>query len=123
MLNYDYPINEHKSSKRNFPQLRFSCLYGLKVSGPEIRHLPTNHPVWRQRTKHAQFLFGLQFPLNYLVMDQFHLTFSYCTLVRKRGKSGPKEKGGEEEALQTKRISTNWSKLLSKLFTFLPPVH
>ena len=45
MLNYDYPIYEHKSSERNFPQLRFFCLYGLKVSGPEIRHLPTNHPT------------------------------------------------------------------------------
>ena len=22
-----------------------SCLYGLKVSGPEIRHLPVNNPV------------------------------------------------------------------------------
>ena len=31
--------------KKNFPPLRFSCLYDLKVSGPEIRHLPANHPA------------------------------------------------------------------------------
>ena len=37
-------FNEHKSTERNFPPLRFSCLYDLKVSGPEIRHLPANHP-------------------------------------------------------------------------------
>ena len=42
--NYEYDLNKHKSLKRNFPPLRFSCLYGLKVSEPEIRHLPANHP-------------------------------------------------------------------------------
>ena len=39
-----YPINEHKSTKRNFPQLRLFYLYGLKLLGPEIKHLPTTHP-------------------------------------------------------------------------------
>ena len=43
--NYEYNLNERKSTERNFPPLRFSCLNGLKVSGPEIRHLPANHPV------------------------------------------------------------------------------
>ena len=36
---YEYALNEHNSTERNFPQLRFSSLYGLKVSGLEIRHL------------------------------------------------------------------------------------
>ena len=34
-------INPQKEIFHNY---RFSSLYGLKVSGPEIRHLPTNHP-------------------------------------------------------------------------------
>ena len=42
--NHEYDLNEHKSTERNFSPLRFSCLYALKVSGPEITHLPANHP-------------------------------------------------------------------------------
>ena len=43
--NHEYDLKEIKSTERNFPPLRFSCLYDLKVSGPEIRHLPANHPL------------------------------------------------------------------------------
>ena len=31
--------------KEDFHRYDFFCLYGLKVSGPEIRHLPANHPT------------------------------------------------------------------------------
>ena len=44
-MSYEYDLKEHKSTERNFPPLRFSCLYDLKVSGPEIRHLQANHPA------------------------------------------------------------------------------
>ena len=37
-------MNIIKLTERNFPPLRFSCLYGLNVSGSEIRYLPANHP-------------------------------------------------------------------------------
>ena len=39
---HEYVLNDHKFTERNFYN---SCLYGLKVSGPEIRHLPVNNPV------------------------------------------------------------------------------
>ena len=53
-MNHEYELNEHKSTERIFSPLG----YGLKVSEPEIRHLPANHPkktkimvVDRNRTK------------------------------------------------------------------------
>ena len=43
---------------RKFSKLRFfclSCLYSLKVSGPEIGHLPTNHPqMWVKKNSARQ---------------------------------------------------------------------
>ena len=66
VLNFEYPINEHKSTERNFPQLRFFNLYGLKLSGPESWHFPTNHlnntysPGWVQpqiRTRYSGIFF------------------------------------------------------------------
>ena len=49
--------------------LRFSCLYDLKVSGPEIRHLPANHPS-------TQSVFALS------ILTTSRRYFEHCSTIR-----------------------------------------
>ena len=122
--NHEYDLNEHKSTERNFIPLRFSCLYGLEVSGPEIRHLPANHPdTFAQLVRQWKSTGWTKFELECLLLifiythSKFKVTYKNadfgCQYTRTHTKEKPSKIFNITFAIlpffQKKNTQTEWS--------------